>query len=50
LPEVGIERDAREFALQVLRVFLAVQRVMQHGVAVMEDGLFGDGAVIPAQA
>jgi hypothetical protein len=45
-PEVGVERDAGEFALEVLRVFLAVHGVVQHGVAVVEDGFFGDGVAI----
>ena len=50
LPEVLVERDAREFSFQIQRVFLAVQRVVQHGVAIVKDGFLGDGVVIPAQA
>ena len=33
---------AREFALEVLCILLAVRRVVQHGVAVVEDGFLGD--------
>lgn len=42
VPEVRVEGDARELALEVLGVLLAVHRVVQHGVAVVEDGFFGD--------
>ena len=42
LPEVGVERNAGELAFEVLRVLLAVQRVVQHGVAVVKDLFFAD--------
>lgn len=45
LPEVVVEGDAGEFPLEVEFVFLAVGGVVQDGVDVMENVLFGDGSV-----
>ena len=42
LPEIFVERNAGEFAFEVLRVLLTVQRVVQHGIAVVEDAFLGD--------
>jgi hypothetical protein len=44
-PEVGIKRNARKLALQVLRVLFTVNRVVQHGVTVAFAELFGDFGV-----
>src|ERR1700731_3516572 len=44
-PKVGIERNAREFSLEVLRVFLAIDRIMQHAVDVIEDCVLWDRAL-----
>ena len=42
LPKVVVEGDARELALEVLLVLLAVGGVVQHGVDVVEDVELGD--------
>jgi hypothetical protein len=41
-PEIGMERNARKLALEVLRVFLPINGIMQHAIDVMEDGVLGD--------
>jgi hypothetical protein len=41
-PEIGIEGNARKLALEVLRVFFAVNRVMQHAIDAMKDAVLGD--------
>ena len=42
LPEVGIERDARELPLEVQFVLRAVGGMVQNGIDVMENRLFRD--------
>ena len=45
LPEVVVEGDAREVAFEVELVFFAVGGMVQDGVDVVEDVLFGEGLV-----
>ena len=45
-PEVFGERDMREVALEVHLVFLAIVRMVQETVVVVEDVPFGDGVVV----
>ena len=42
LPKVGVKRDAGEVALEVEPVFFAVGGVVEDGVDVVEDVVFGD--------
>src|SRR6185437_2425642 len=42
LPEVGIERDSWKFALQVERVLLAIDRIVQDAVDVVENRVLGN--------
>jgi len=44
--EIRVERDARKFALEVLRVFLTIDGVVQDAVDVVENVVLGD--FIPA--
>jgi hypothetical protein len=52
LPKLGIKRDARELALKVLGVGLAVSGIVQDTIDVVEDGVPGDKSVraVPACA
>ena len=51
---VAVKRNARKLTLQVQRIFLAIHRVVQHGIAVVKDVFFGDALgrllVTPATA
>ena len=47
---IAVERNARKLALHIQRVFFAIYRVVQHGVAVVEDGFFGDRGFTPSPA
>ena len=44
--EIVVERNARQLAFQVQRVFLAVGRVVEHGVDVMEDAFAADARLL----
>lgn len=39
---MGIERNARKLPCEIESVFVAIDRIVQHGVDVLEDRLFGD--------
>ena len=41
-PEVFVEGNAREFALQILRVCFAIERIVQHRIDVVKDRVLGD--------
>ena len=49
-PEIGGERDARQFAFEIGGEALAVGGMMQQRVEVMEDVFAGDGGVGVARA
>jgi hypothetical protein len=44
-PEIGIEGNARKFALEVLRIFFAVNGIVQDAVDVMKNVVLGDVAL-----
>jgi hypothetical protein len=41
-PEIVVERDAWELALEVQRIFLAIDGMVQHAVDVMKDRVLSD--------
>jgi len=41
-PKILVEGNARKFAFEVLGVFLAITRIMQNGIDVMENRVLGD--------
>ena len=44
MPEVFIKGQVRKFAPQVEGVFFPIDRIVQHAIYVMKNGVFGDGA------